>query len=761
MPSFSSAAIAGGLSVAGYLVSKQLFEKAADVASEAPHHSSPTSEFANYRSRNFKTTDKTAVLDIRYSETGFGSEKSCPATTLPQLLKKAAALKGDRPVISVETPCPELAAKVADGDWQTWTYASYFDEIKRAARGMLHLGLKRFDGVSIYGFNSPQWIMGELGAICAGGIAAGIYPTDTPEMIEYKANHSDSSIFLVQDEAKAKLVLSLNLPCLRAIVIWAPSNKCSEVSHQKNVTVCTWEYLISTAAKNVSEEDLDSIMESQEPGGCCAYIYTSGTTGNPKAVMISHDNIVFESCSVIKLLKGIILEREEEERIISFLPLSHVAGMMVDIVCPIVAAARTPGWIHAKVARPYDLSKGTLGDRLRAVKPTMFLGVPRVWEKIMEKIVATVKKNPSTGLKKIIADFGKKTGLKHAQNCQLGGSGVKPIGYPLARKLVAGKLRKMLGLTDCKYAFTGAAPITEKTLNFFGMLGIQINEVYGMSECTGATTFSTDHAHVWGSCGWQLESTEVAIFAKDSNSPIPRAPRFDGSNIPEQTQGEVCFRGRHIMMGYMANPKLGADHTNAMQKKLDSAIDDQGWLHSGDKGCMSERGMVKITGRFKELIIGAGGENVAPVPVEDRVKELCPAISNIMMVGDKRKFNTALITLQAGGTGNEPGGHTLTDNAATLVPGVSTIAEACESEDFIQHIIDAIDATNKDQKACPSNAARIQRFTILPLDFSVATGELTATLKLKRSVVDKKHQNSIERMYSASRDMKFVPYNNM
>ena len=198
--------------------------------------------------------------------------------------------------------------------------------------------------------------------------------------------------------------------------------------------------------------------------------------------MISHDNIIFETSCVIECLKHDLLYSAHEERVLSFLPLSHVAGMMVDIVTPIVAAARTPGWVHVHVARPYDLSKGTLADRLRAVQPTLFLGVPRVWEKIMEKILATLKRHPVTGIKRKIADFGKSIGLRFAQNCQLGQSGYKPFGYWVSKTFVAGKLKKMLGLTHCKFAFTGAAPITEPTLHFFGMLGVQINEV---SICCG------------------------------------------------------------------------------------------------------------------------------------------------------------------------------------------------------------------------------------------------------------------------------------
>ena len=286
--SLTNTLLAGAASVAGFVVAKQLFAGASPVDAEGPHNQAPESDFADYSVGDFKTTDKTAVLPVRYSETGFGSRQNCPATTLPRLMRDAVARHGDKPIISVETPCPALSAGVEEGDWETWTLSEFYDEIKRAGRGMLSLGLKRFDGVSIYGFNSPQWIMGELGAICAGGIAAGIYPTDTPDMIRFKATHSATSIFLVQDEKKADLVLSLGLENLRAVVVWAPSAgfPACDTSRAEDVTVCTWEHLVTTAAKGASDEQIEEIMDSLQPGGCSTYIYTSGTTGNPKAVMI-------------------------------------------------------------------------------------------------------------------------------------------------------------------------------------------------------------------------------------------------------------------------------------------------------------------------------------------------------------------------------------------------------------------------------------------------------------------------------------------
>jgi len=244
---------------------------------------------------------------------------------------------------------------------------------------------------------------------------------------------------------------------------------------------------------------------------------------------------------------------------------------------------------------------------------------------------------------------------------------------------------------------------------------------------------------------------EVKIFKEGPGKNVEAPLAQDINNPREEEQGEVCFRGRHIMMGYMANPDLGSAHVKEIQGKNAEAIDNEGWLHSGDKGCMDVRGCVKITGRYKELIIGAGGENIAPVPIEDNVKKLCPAVSNFMMVGDKRKFNVALVTLKAkGATGELPGGDELDGDALGLVDGVTTISQAAKNPAFIDLIRKAIVATNKDGKCCPSNASAIQKFAILPRDFSSSTGELTPTLKTRRSEVEKANKTVLDKLYAES-----------
>jgi len=268
-----------------------------------------------------------------------------------------------------------------------------------------------------------------------------------------------------------------------------------------------------------------------------------------------------------------------------------------------------------------------------------------------------------------------------------------------------------------------------------------------MSECTGATTWSTDSAHVWGSCGWAIPGGEVKCFKVDGTSGAKvECPLTDDMfNAKEEEQGEICFRGRHIMMGYLANPDFGAEHVAEIKKKTEESIDSEGWLHSGDKGCVDKAGMVKITGRYKELIIGSGGENIAPVPIEDGIKAACPGISNIMMVGDKRKFNVAVLTLKAeGATMDLPGGDDLTGEALIVNPETKTVSAAIKDPIWHKYIFDAIVAVNKTL----TPPCRIQRFSILPLDFSVETEELTPTYKLKRGVAEKKYNATIEAMYS-------------
>jgi len=288
-----------------------------------------------------------------------------------------------------------------------------------------------------------------------------------------------------------------------------------------------------------------------------------------------------------------------------------------------------------------------------------------------------------------------------------------------AEKILS-QVRIKLGLDRCKFQMTGAAPIAKETLRYFGSINLPVYELYGMSESTGPHTLSYPGHYLIGSCGPVLPGCEIKI---------DHEPTRD-----KASEGEILFRGRHIMLGYMKD-----------EAKTREAIDDDGWLHSGDVGRVDSYGFCHITGRIKELIITAGGENIAPVPMEDAVKAKLPATANIMMAGDKRKYNVCLITLRL--KANDDGLFTneLIGEALKIGAKAKTVEEAMKEDVWKKYIEGGIAAANKETV---SNASKIQKFRILPTDFGVATGELTATLKLKRPVVSEKYAAIIDEMYN-------------
>lgn len=722
-------------------------------------------EYCNYSQGPYWSERPEGESIIRYAAKGPASREIAPALTVNELMAMAAKKRPHKFALLQEPP--ELIALVNNKapapipreKWRTWTWSEYYQDTRKAARALMALGFVQHDSCTIFGFNSPEWVISCMASMGAGGKANGVYPSDTPEQFQYKCEHSKSSIVCVESIDHLRMINTIidRLPYVKAIVVWGAEPK--EGEKCGSAKVMSWLQFLKLA-DSISETALDQRQSLIHPGHVCSLIYTSGTTGQPKAVMVTHDNLVFEARTVMfEGVSNVAAKDTDEERIISYLPLSHIAGQMLDIMSSVAITALRPGYCQVFFARSYDLKVGTLAERLRMVKPTVFLGVPRVWEKIAEKMKAIGEK--VTGTKKKIATWAKAKGLAYQENMQMGGSGKRPSNYGLADSLVLKKVKAGLGLDEMKVALTGAAPITIDTLQYFGSLGIAINEVYGMSECTAATTWSSDEAHYWGSVGSELPSMEVKIFkinGKDKKE-CPRAKDLGGIQ-PEECQGEICFRGRHIMMGYMANADLGAEHVEEIRKKNLEAIDEEGWLHSGDMGVKSVTGMIKITGRYKELIITAGGENVAPVPIEDAVKKAAAGvISNIQMIGDKRKFNVALITLTCkGATGERCGTDELEGIAARMVPGVTTVAQACASAEFIKLLEKCVQAANRDGNVCPSNASKIGKFTILPFDFSVETGELTATLKLKRSVAEKKNLKAIDAMYEGEGGAMFVPF---
>jgi len=314
---------------------------------------------------------------------------------------------------------------------------------------------------------------------------------------------------------------------------------------------------------------------------------------------------------------------------------------------------------------------------------------------------------------------------------------------------VSKKARSKIGLDQCELCITGAAPMATHVYEYFASLNLLIQEAYGMSETAGMSTWNLPNSYQFGTVGWPCAGLQVEVFKVDDKDFTKKTRCPDAKDLLQPTeteQGEICFRGRTVMTGYLCNPAMG-DEAEILKKNAET-IDKEGWLHSGDKGCRGTNGMIRITGRYKELIITAGGENIAPVGIEDNVKKLCPGLSNVMMVGDKRKYNVMLVTLKCkGATGEFSGTDELDGGAKDIDPDCTTIGDAKNSAKWKAAIEAAITATNNDQIICQNNAWKVQKFAILDRDFSVTDGEFTATLKLKRSVAEKTFLSVIESLY--------------
>jgi long-chain-fatty-acid--CoA ligase ACSBG len=423
--------------------------------------------------------------------------------------------------------------------------------------------------------------------------------------------------------------------------------------------------------------------------------------------MLSHDNLTWSARGLCSLVSA----ENCTEVGISYLPLSHIAAQIVDIYGPISCAAAV------YFAQP-DALKGSLGATLKEVRPTTFLGVPRVWEKMQEAMTAIGK---SSGMiKQMIASWAKGVGLESNIAAMNGGS--KSFMFSLADMVVFSKVRAALGLDRCRLMASGAAPMSRETLEFFLSLNIPIMEVYGMSESTAIQAMAVPWCFRIGSVGREFPGVSTVI-----------------NNPDEDGNGEILMDGRHVFMGYLN-----------MDDVTQETIDEKGRLHSGDIGRIDEDGFMYVTGRIKELIITAGGENVPPVPIEDRLKAELPAVSNCMLIGDKRKFLSLLITLKT--EINED----TQEPTEKLLPVVlnwcrsndspaMTVGDVQHDVALLKSIQAAIDRVNK---SATSRAQCIQKWCILPRDFSVFGGELGPTLKLKRSVVEQLYHHTIDEFYA-------------
>jgi len=598
-----------------------------------------------------------------------------------------------------------------DGEWVKWTYEKYLDDVRCVARAFIKLGLKVGHGVGIIGFNSPEWFFSDLGCVFAGGLAAGIYPTNSADACKYVLANCKANIVVVEDEKQLTKILQIkdSLPELKAIIQYT--------GKPSSPGVLSWDELLDVGDEEDNDE-LESRIRDLAPNLCCHLVYTSGTTGPPKGVMLSHDNLTFTS----RTLAEVYNLQDMEERFVSYLPLSHVAANIMDMFM-VIQCLGTLYFANK------DALKGTLVSTLKEAQPTIFFGVPRVWEKIREKMVMIGKSN--TGIKKAVGMWAKKTGLDF-NKAKIGGKKTRSISFKLADKMVYRKVKDELGFGQTRSFFSAAAPLSEEVLDYFMSLDIKILEIYGMSEISGPQTGNDYQNYRPGTIGRDLPGFHSKL---DKDAP--------GVSDITPGAGELCMRGRNVFMGY-----LGAED------RTREVFDNDGWHHSGDVGTVDEDGYYTITGRIKEILITAGGENVPPVIIEDMVKKELPCLSNVVLIGDRRKFLSCLVTLK-----------TEIDND-TLEPKSKLAQETIEwcrdqgsksetLDEVLRHpdtvVMEAIQAgIDRYNKKATSNAQKIQKWTILPTDFSIPGGEIGPTMKVKRHFVLKKYLENVEKLYTST-----------
>ena len=566
---------------------------------------------------------------------------------------------------------PALREK-RDGEWVTTTWAEYRRQVDETARGFLALGLSRGAGVAILGPNRPRWFLADLGAIAAGGVPVGIYTTSTPDQCAYVVDHAEAEIAVLHDASFLPQIPRERLRRLKAIVLMEGAS--SEPG------VMSWEDLVERG-RSVPEPDLAERLSAQSPEDLCTLIYTSGTTGRPKGVMLSHHNVVWTAGQVASAF-----EITPGEVVLSYLPLSHIAEQVVSLHAPMGVAATT--W--------FAESLETLGENLREARPHFFFGVPRVWEKIQGRMQAAGAQAPP--LRKKIVRWARGVGLAGGYADQAGRR--RPPTWPVADRLVFRKVRERLGLDRARVCSTSAAPIALDTLEFFLSLGVPILEVYGMSECTGPSTFSLPDRYVTGKAGFPMPGTGMRI-AED---------------------GEVLMRGPHVFLGYYKNPESTAE-----------TVDEEGWLHSGDVGSLDERGFLQVTDRKKEILITSGGKNVAPQPIESKLKGI-PGIGQAVVVGDGRKYLAALLALDP---------DTLDDALRAAGSPASGLEEARDCPILRGFLQTQVDLVNRDLARYES----IKRFAVLSEPLTIETGELTPTMKLKRRVIRDRRAPEIASLY--------------
>jgi len=577
---------------------------------------------------------------------------------------------------------PAIYGKVGE-NWKQLTWRMYWSSVRQAAKGFIKLGHQPGDCVAIVGNNRPSWVVAQFGIMAARGIPAPIYTTNTDDQTAYIVRHSEAKIAICDTADQ----LEKYQRCLEAGTMEVEHIITMDDVESDDDRVLSMDQLMELGAAD-DDSEIDARLADLTDSETALLIYTSGTTGVPKAVELNHAGMIAVAESTLDCFP--IIREPGNFRTVSYLPLCHVAEQMFTNMFHIA----TGGEVYFCP----DLKQ--IKDFLVHVRPTIFLGVPRVWEKFQAALQA--KLSASGPPKSWLTGWALATELKGFKESVEHGVRVDGLGRSLANKLVIDKVKAAIGMDQLLVAATGAAPISLGTLEFFASIGITVYEGFGMSETTGVATCGLQDQPRFGTVGKALSCCEVQIAA----------------------DGEILLKGVNMTKGYLHMPERTAE-----------LLDEEGWLHTGDLGSLDGEGYLKITGRKKDLIITAGGKNVAPAELESYLKQIS-GIGQAVVVGDRQPYLCALLTLDPEGI------DALCQTVGIDNSGLESVSVNIEVREYIEAQIEA---------HCNDRVARyqtIKKFEILPLEFTVETDELTPTMKLKRNVVGEKYAAQIAAFYA-------------
>jgi long-chain acyl-CoA synthetase len=573
------------------------------------------------------------------------------------------------------------------GVWRSTTWTQYGERAMWTGLGLVSLGLERGDVVSVISENLPEWLYTDLGTLGAGGVTNGIYTTDAAKQVEYILADSGSKFVCVENEEQLDKVLEVRARCrsLQKIFVYDLEGL-RDFSDEQVMPFAELMELGRRFAQQNPEFWRKSLALGR-PQDLAALIYTSGTTGPPKGAMISNANVLFQLAT---LRHYVDFDEEEDQQQLSFLPLCHVAERNVTTYWPLQSGATVN----------FAESIETVAEDIREVQPTVFLAVPRIWEKFYSGIVIQMKE--ATRLGQLAYGIALKIGYQVAE-CRLAQREPSPplrAAFFLADQLVLGNIKRALGLARATRLISGAAPVSPDLLKWYMALGLDMREVYGQTESSGAVTAMPPERVKLGTVGKAVPGVEIRL------SP----------------QMEILVRGPAVFSGYLNNP----------QKTAETIVD--GWLHTGDVGVIDDEGFVKITDRMKDIIITAGGKNVTPSEIENQLK-FSPFISDAVVIGDKRKFLACLVMIDHDNVVKFAQDHD--------VP-FTNFASLCRATQVQELIWDEIEKVNR-------NLARVEtikRFRLIDQLLTAEDDELTPTMKLKRKFVNEKYKDLIDGMYA-------------